>query len=143
MFFGLFKMALGLGGLFFTLLGMFVFFQVFIRPKAEPMDTSNRINHLRLLWFVLARPELFVKTFPWLMKDELENVSKANGDDHGLFSDQRISAAKIVVATEDDKELLMRTSRYLHDVANVDTNYDGVNLLCHLHLAPDLIEVQK
>jgi len=76
MFIGLFKMALGIGGLFFTLLGMFVFFKVFIAPKVAPMDTSNRINHLRLLWFVLARPELFVDTFPWLKNDELKNVTK-------------------------------------------------------------------
>ncbi|QNR51740.1 hypothetical protein Xoosp14_49 [Xanthomonas phage Xoo-sp14] len=143
MFFGLFKMVLALAGLLFTGMGLFVFYQVFIAEKDEPMDRSNRINHLRLLWFVLTRPELFVKSFPWLLKDELENVSKADGTDHGLFSDQKAGNIVLVVDDEDTKELILRTSRYLHDKANVDTDYEVVNHLCHLYLAPHLIEVRK
>jgi len=37
-----------------------------IKPKKLPMDESNRINHIRLWWFVLTRPYLFVDTFEWL-----------------------------------------------------------------------------
>ena len=42
-----------------------------LRP---PADRSNRINRIRLFWFVLTRPELFADTFPWLKRDELDNV---------------------------------------------------------------------
>jgi hypothetical protein len=45
-----------------------------MRGKKQPMDESNRINHIRLVWFALSRPELFVNTFSWLKRDELNNV---------------------------------------------------------------------
>lgn len=54
-------------------LGLFIIFHV-ARPQHQPADTTNRINKIRLLWFVLTREELFVGTFPWLKNDELENV---------------------------------------------------------------------
>jgi len=57
-------------------LGMLVFFHVFIRDKNSPADKSNRINHFRLVWFALTREEMFVKMFPWMEKDELENITK-------------------------------------------------------------------
>lgn len=57
-----------------ALLGLFLLVKVLIIPKKEPMDTSNRIAHLRLVWFAITRPELFVNTFAWLAKDELDNV---------------------------------------------------------------------
>ena len=57
-----------------ALLGMFVIFHVLIRQKKSPADSTNRINHIRLLWFVLTRENLFVGTFPWLKNDELDNV---------------------------------------------------------------------
>jgi hypothetical protein len=57
-------------------LGMLVFFHVFIRGKNPPADKSNRINHFRLVWFALTREEMFVKMFPWMEKDELENITK-------------------------------------------------------------------
>lgn len=66
---------LTIGGLFFTLLGMFVIYHI-VRPQHAPADTSNRINKIRLFWFVLTREELFVDTFSWLKNDELDNVSK-------------------------------------------------------------------
>lgn len=64
-------------GLF--LLGVFAAFGFFVvscifQAKELPMDTSNRINHIRLIWFVLTRPELFVGAFPWLANDELDNL---------------------------------------------------------------------
>lgn len=56
-----------------ALIGLFVFIQV-AKCKKLPMDESNRINHIRLVWFALTRPELFVHTFAWLRNDELHNV---------------------------------------------------------------------
>lgn len=44
------------------------------------MDTSNRINHIRLLWFAITRPELFVDTFEWLKRDEWDNMTKNKKD---------------------------------------------------------------
>lgn len=66
---------LALSGLFFTLIGMFTVYH-WLRPQRAPADTSNRINAIRLWWFALTRQELFVGTFPWLKKDELENVTR-------------------------------------------------------------------
>ena len=40
----------------------------------EPADTSNRIAHLRLVWFAINRPELFVHAFEWLKRDEQDNL---------------------------------------------------------------------
>jgi hypothetical protein len=59
-----------------ALLGALVLFHVFIRPKKSPADSSNRINHLRLVWFAMTRENLFVSTFPWLKNDELHNIQK-------------------------------------------------------------------
>jgi hypothetical protein len=62
----------------FTLIGWFVIFKVLILSKKKPMDESNRINHLRLVWWAITRPELFIKQAPWLTKDEMENIYDAN-----------------------------------------------------------------
>lgn len=67
-------MLLILSGLFMTGVGLLTMFHVFVRSKKSPMDSSNRINHLRLWWFVLTRPELFATTFPWLKNDEFDNI---------------------------------------------------------------------
>ena len=64
---------LKLGGVFFTLLGLFVTFHL-LRPQEAPADTTNRINKIRLFWFVLTREDLFVGQFPWLRNDEYDNV---------------------------------------------------------------------
>ena len=55
--------------------GALVIYHVFVRRKHEPADKSNRINHFRLVWFALTREELFVKLFPWMKRDEYDNVS--------------------------------------------------------------------
>lgn len=73
---------LEIAGSFFTLFGLFVFVQTLVLPKKQPMDKSNRINHLRLVWFALRSPHKFVSlrtkdgemAFPWLLRDEGENV---------------------------------------------------------------------
>lgn len=73
--FGLFLFLLQVAGCIAVLFALFVFFHV-VRPQKAPADTSNRINKIRLLWFVLTREHLFVDVFPWLANDELKNVSK-------------------------------------------------------------------
>lgn len=64
-----------LGGLFSTALGFLVLIHI-AKPKKLPMDESNRINHIRLIWFALTRPEIFVDKFEWLKNDELKNMLK-------------------------------------------------------------------
>ena len=62
-------------GLMVSLLGLITIVQ-FIKTKPAPMDSSNRINHIRLWWFALTRPELFTGQFPWLKQDELDNITR-------------------------------------------------------------------
>lgn len=64
-------------GLMFPMwaLGTFAFICVF-KAKRLPMDTSNRINHIRLLWFALTRPHEFVRWFEWMRRDEWDNVNR-------------------------------------------------------------------
>jgi hypothetical protein len=73
-----------------ALVGVAVVWQTLVMPKKAPMDKSNRINHIRLVWFSIAHPQKFVGlekkderpmrqgyyvyAFPWLTKDEQENV---------------------------------------------------------------------
>ena len=71
--------TLCLAGISMTLLGIFVFIQL-LRSSNAPADASNRINRIRLVWFALTRPELFVREFEWLKHDELDNI-KANKKD--------------------------------------------------------------
>lgn len=54
--------------------GTFILYHVLIRNKKSPADKSNRINHLRLVWFATSREEMFVELFPWMKKDEKENI---------------------------------------------------------------------
>ena len=65
--------TLALAGLAPTMLGVLTMVFWF-KASAAPADGSNRINRIRLWWFVLTRPELFVGTFPWLTNDEYDNV---------------------------------------------------------------------
>jgi len=64
---------------FLAMLGLFMIISIF-KAKRLPMDESNRLNHIRLVWFVLTRPYLFVDTFPWLKHDELDNVNNNKKD---------------------------------------------------------------
>lgn len=54
-------------------IGLFIIFHI-ARPQSSPADSSNRINKIRLLWFALTREELFIDVFPWMRKDELDNI---------------------------------------------------------------------
>lgn len=56
-----------------TALGAFILVKLMLSKK-PPMDASNRINHIRLVWFAINRPELFTEQFPWLKRDELDNI---------------------------------------------------------------------
>ena len=55
-------------------IGFLVLFHTFIRKKKSPVDSSNRLNHLRLVWFALTREDKFVELFPWLKQDEWDNL---------------------------------------------------------------------
>lgn len=59
------------------LIGLLVIWHV-ARPQRSPADTSNRINKLRLIWFALTREELFANVFPWLRRDEHENITQGD-----------------------------------------------------------------
>lgn len=56
----------------FSLLGLVLVIQI-VRTPPPPVDASNVINRIRLVWFALTRQNLFVDLFPWLKNDELEN----------------------------------------------------------------------
>jgi len=71
----IFLIALMAAGTLMTLLGLFTFIW-WVKPARDPADTSNRINKIRLWWFALTRPELFVDTFEWMKNDELDNMKK-------------------------------------------------------------------
>ena len=65
---------LQIAGVLPLLLGLFILFHI-LRPQRPPADKSNRLNKVRLLWFCLTREDLFTETFPWLTRDEYENVN--------------------------------------------------------------------
>ncbi len=47
---------------------------------------------------------------------------------------------KIVVSSDKEKEDLLEASRHIHD-SNVDINITMVNLLSHLYITPEIIEI--
>ncbi len=57
----------------FSILGLVVLAQI-VRTPPPPVDESNVINRIRLVWFALTRQNLFVGLFPWLKNDELDNL---------------------------------------------------------------------
>jgi len=68
-------LTLAIGIMFFPfLIGVFTLYHLF-RSQHAPADVSNRINAIRLWWFALTREEMFVGFFPWLTRDEKENIS--------------------------------------------------------------------
>ena len=148
-----FMLLIYIGGGFFTVIGLFVFWHI-LRPQKSPADTSNRINKFRLWWFAMTREELFVDVFPWLKNDELENITPAVKPDTGMMKyDYTISAeqnnqiwpkiTKIVVPTLHDKQQLLKASEYIHYLPDIDTDYLSVNTISHLYQNPDLIVVES
>lgn len=57
-----------------AIFGLVIIVQLF-RTKA-PVDASNIFNRLRILWFSITRMDQMVEKFPWLMKDEWENMEQ-------------------------------------------------------------------
>ena len=55
-----------------AILGLYVLWYVLVLPMKPPADTSNRIAHLRLVWWAIKHPHKFVSLFPWLKLDEGE-----------------------------------------------------------------------
>lgn len=66
--------AVALAGLFLTAVGLLTVFH-WVKSPRHPVDKSNVINRIRLWWFALTRPELFVDLFPWLQYDEYKNIT--------------------------------------------------------------------
>ena len=64
---------LSFSGIAILLVGLLVVFHV-MKGKKLPMDESNRINHARLVWWAVTKPEKFVKWFLWLENDEGDNL---------------------------------------------------------------------
>ena len=77
-----------------ALIGLLVIVQI-ARPKRPPMDESNRINHITLVWLALKAPDEFVylfrrherrdgsvwyeEAFPWLRRDVRDNLLEDKG----------------------------------------------------------------
>lgn len=59
----------------FALIGLFVLIKVMFMPMKKPANVSNRIAHLRLVWWAIIRPQNFTSLYPWLMRDEGENLN--------------------------------------------------------------------
>ena len=107
----------------------------------EPLTHENVMRHLtRSLLSHQEYPrwaeDLLVKAYEYpygLIRWDGTDVDQLNG--------QGIS--KIVVSSEEVKDQLIRTFKYLHDLRQVDTNFLMVSSLVHHYLAPDTIEVQS
>ena len=69
----IFLISLMVGGIFTQLIGLLTLVYL-LSPSRHPADQSNRINGIRLWWFALTRREMFVELFPWLTKDEMDNM---------------------------------------------------------------------
>lgn len=65
-------------GSLITLFGAFLFTKIILLPNKTPADVTNRINHIRLVWFAIQSPELFVDQFSWLKFDEYINIKDKN-----------------------------------------------------------------
>lgn len=61
----------------FTAIGYVFIHFTLVKGMKAPADTSNRIAHLRLVWFALRTPEKFVHWFPWLAVDEGDLVAES------------------------------------------------------------------
>lgn len=74
--------TLAAAGTVCTAVGALVLYRTLALRKKAPMDKSNRLNHLRLVWFALNAPHRFAElytqdgelAFPWLRRDEGDNV---------------------------------------------------------------------
>ena len=81
MIWDIFLHILAVSGILYTLVGLLVFVQIFVIPNKPPMDETNRINHLRIVWFALKSPERLVEFMPWLAHDEGDIIDSVDEDD--------------------------------------------------------------
>lgn len=70
------KILAGLIILFSLALTGFLIYHLIIRPPKAPVDSSNRFNKPRLLWFALTRPEKFYNLYPDLVTNKLKDRVK-------------------------------------------------------------------
>jgi hypothetical protein len=47
-----------------------------LRTPEPPLDQSNLFNRLRVVWFSFSRQADMVRQFPWLLRDEWQNVNQ-------------------------------------------------------------------
>lgn len=70
------------------------------------------------------------------------NLWRRRHPSNSLDIADQTSISKIVVPDRASKDEILKVSKYLHDLPNINTDYSMVNFLCHLHLAPDLVVVE-
>lgn len=62
--------------------------------------------------------------------------------DHSKGTNQRwVSIEKIVVKSEREKRELLAAFEYIHDMLDIDTDYNAVNMIAHMYCHPDRIVV--
>lgn len=57
-------------------------------------------------------------------------------------TDYILSPFRILVANEQDRQQLLALSKYIHDLREIDTDYQAVNAFAHLYLSPELIQIE-
>lgn len=72
------------------------------------------------------------------MYPELDRYDETAGNDQ-----KWITVHEIVVETQRDKDQLLATFQYIHDLVEIDTGYMGVNYVAHLYQCPELIRVKS
>lgn len=66
-----------------------------LRTPEPPLDQSNIFNRLRMVWFSFSRQSDMVGRFPWLLRDEWENVNgQAKAPTPALLRNQLEQIAK-------------------------------------------------
>lgn len=79
----------------------------------------------------------------WATELLIENVCYPVGlKRHSKRTEGVYYGMKITVDSEEAKEQLLIASGYLHNLLSVDKSFIAVNLLSHLYMSPDMIEVK-
>jgi len=56
------------------LVGCFTIFLCWRFLQAEVTDSSNVFNPVRVIWFAMTKPGKLVEIWPWIEKDEGQNL---------------------------------------------------------------------
>ena len=69
-----------------------------------------------------------------------ENMDKMDKwvENQPLEKQKFVTITKITVPTEKDKEQLLRAFQYIHNLADIDTDFMAVNYIAHIYEDPDL-----